>query len=73
METLLSPQEQALRLTRVLDLMTRNQRLVAAYKMQSPEDQLSINQYTALHKLYLAELDELMKPYGVTVQYLATA
>ena len=73
MEMQQSTQEQAFRLTRVLELIERNQRLVDAYKAQSPDDKLSINQYKTLHDSYLAELDELMKPYGVTVQYSATA
>ncbi|MEZ0487850.1 hypothetical protein ACAW87_25025 [Fibrella sp. GW2-5] len=73
MEMQPSTQEQALRLTRVLELIERNRRLVDAYKAQAPDDQLSINQYTALHDSYLAELEELMKPYGVTVHYSATA
>ena len=73
MEMQQSTQEQAIRLTRVLGLIERNKRLIDVYKQQSPEDALSTKQYMSLQNTYVAELAELMKPYGVIVNYSAMA
>lgn len=67
-----SVQDQAIKLTHVLNLLARNKRLLEAYEQDSPEDGLSIRQYREQHDTYLAELERLMRPFGVSVPYLAT-
>lgn len=59
--------------TRVLYLITRNKQLLEAYEPESPKDKLSIRQYEKLHATYLTKLENLMKPFGLSVHYTATA